>query len=97
MAEDLGPTLISLTDEDGNEITLEFIDALEYNGSLYHVFLPTESDDEDAKTDDEDAGLIILKVIEENGEELLSTPDTDEEEEAVYNLYMEQLFEEDDA
>ena len=96
MAEDLGPTLISLTDEDGNEITLEFIDALEYNGSLYYVFLPTESDDEDAKTDDE-AGLIILKVIEENGEELLSTPDTDEEEEAVYNLYMEQLFEEDDA
>ena len=96
MDSDLGPTLISLTDEDGNEITLEFIDALEYNGSLYHVFLPTESDDEDAKTDDE-AGLIILKVIEENGEELLSTPDTDEEEEAVYNLYMEQLFEEDDA
>ena len=39
-------------------------------------------------------GLVIMKVIVENGEELLSTPDSDEEEELIYNLFMERIFEE---
>ena len=45
---------------------------------------------------DEDLGLIFMKVIVENGEELLSTLDTDEEAEMVYNAFMEELFEEDE-
>ena len=32
MSEEFGPTFITVTDEDGQEIVLEFIDALEYNG-----------------------------------------------------------------
>ena len=48
--------------------------------------------------DNEEYGLIILKVVEENGEEQLSTLDSDEELELVYQQFMEQLFadEEDD-
>ena len=33
-----------------------------------------------------------MKAIEENGEELLSTLDSDEELEAVYELFMERFF-----
>lgn len=29
MSEDFGPTFITVTDEDGNEIVLEFVDALD--------------------------------------------------------------------
>ena len=47
--------------------------------------------------DDEEYGLIIMKVIEENGEELFSTLDTEEEEEEVYQLFMDRLFEEEDS
>ena len=40
MSEEYGPTFITVTDEDGKELVLEFIDALEYNGQLYQAFLP---------------------------------------------------------
>mgnify|MGYP000650556745 FL=1 len=40
---------------------------------------------------------MILKTIEENGEELLSTLDSDEELNAVYDLFMERLFDDEEA
>lgn len=89
MSEEFGPTFITVTDEDGNEIALEFIDALEYNGQLYQAFFPAEME---GAEEDPDAGLVILKVLHENGEDILSTLDSDEELETVYNLFMELLF-----
>lgn len=94
MAEEYGPTFITVTDEDGREIVLEFIDALEYNGQQYQAFFPAETEGEDE--DDPDNGLVILKVIHEDGEDLLSTLDSDEELDAVYDLFTESLFDEDD-
>ena len=35
---------------------------------------------------------MILKTIHEDGEDLLSTLDSDEELDAVYDLFMESLF-----
>lgn len=89
MSDEFGPDFITVTDEDGNDIELEFVDSLVYNGVSYLSFFPAESDEEEP-------GLVILKVIEENGEELLSTPDSDEELNAVYDRFMEQLFAEDE-
>ena len=89
MSEDFGPTFITVTDEDGQEIVLEFIDALEHNGQLYQAFFPAETEDDE---DNPDNGLVILKVIHEDGEDLLSTLDSDEELDAVYDLFMENLF-----
>ena len=94
MAEEYGPTFITVTDEDGREIVLEFIDALEYNGQQYQAFFPAETEGEDE--DDPDNGLVILKVIHQDGEDLLSTLDSDEELDAVYDLFMESLFDGDD-
>lgn len=89
MSEEFGPTFITVTDEDGKEIVLEFVDALEHNGQMYQAFFPAETEDEE---EDPDSGLVILKVIHEDGEDLLSTLDTEEELEAVYELFMELLF-----
>ena len=94
MGEDLGPTFVTITDEDGNDIELEFMDALEHNGQKYMAFFPAET--EDASEDDADTGLVILKSVMENGEELLSTLDSDEELDAVYDLFMESLFEDEE-
>lgn len=94
MSEDLGPTFITITDEDGNDIELEFVDALEHNGQKYMAFFPAETEDSDEE--DPDTGLVILKAVTENGEELLSTLDSDEELEAVYEQFMELLFDEDE-
>ena len=90
MSEDFGPTFITVTDEDGKEIVLEFVDSLEYNGQTYQAFFPAETEGEDE--DDPDSGLVILKTMHEDGEDLLSTLDSDEELDAVYDLFMESLF-----
>ena len=94
MSEDFGPTFITVTDEDGQELVLEFVSALEYNGAQYQALFPAETEGEE--TSEEDTGLVILKVIHEDGEDLLSTPDTEEEAEAVYELFMEELFSDED-
>lgn len=94
MSEDFGPTFITVTDEDGREIVLEFVDALEHDGQMYQALFPAETEGEDE--DDPDNGLVILKVIHEDGEDLLSTLDSDEELETVYELFMESLFDEEE-
>ena len=94
MREDFGPDFLTVTDEDGNELTLEYVDTLVHNGQTYTAFFPAveEGADEDAT----DYGLVILKTIVENGEELLSTLDSEEELEEVYELFAEQLYEDDE-
>lgn len=101
MSEEFGGDFISLTDEDGNEIELEHLDTLEYNGAVYMAFFPAEYADEDGNApeeeDDEDeSGLIILKVIQADGEEQLATLDDEKELEAVYAQFMESLFEDEE-
>ena len=101
MSEDFGANFVSLTDEDGNEFELEHLDTLEYNGQVYMAFFPVVEGDEDEEVadvdlDDEEYGLIILKVVQEDGEEQLVTLDDEDELETVYNQFMEVLFEEEE-
>ena len=96
MSEEFGPNFITLTDEDGNEIELEYVDAIEVDGQTYMAFFPTVDDDADDAAAEEFV-LVILKSITENGEELLSTLDSDEELDRVYDLFMEQLMDDEDG
>ena len=91
MSEEFGPNFITLTDEDGNDIELEYVDALEDNGQTYMAFFPAVEDEADEES--EDYGLVTLKSVTENGEELLVTIDDEEELNAVYDKFMEQLME----
>ena len=95
MSEDFGPNFITLTDEDGNNIELEYVDAIEVDGQTYMAFFPTVDDEADEAAA-EDFGLVILKSVTENGEELLSTLDSDGELNKVYDLFMEQLMADED-
>ena len=95
MSEDFGPNFITLTDEDGNDIELEYVDAIEVDGQTYMAFFPTVDDEADEAAA-EDFGLVILKSVMENGEELLSTLESDEELDKVYDLFMEQLMADED-
>ena len=64
------------------------------------AFFPAVEGKEDGSVEDvdldEEYGLVILKSVMENGEELLTTLDSDEELQRVYDLFMEQLMDEDD-
>ncbi len=94
--EDYGGDFISVTDEDGNEFELEHLDTIEYNGQTYMAFFPAVEEGQEEIDEDEEYGLIILKVVEENGEEQLSTLDSDEELEQVYQQFMDDLFEDEE-
>lgn len=93
MSDEFGPDFITVTDEDGNDLELEFLDSLEHDGVQYMAFFPADAD---AQENEEELGIVILKAVTEDGEEFLSTPDSDEELDAVYSLFMEQIFSEED-
>ena len=95
MSDEFGPNFITITDEDGNDIELEYVDALEHNGVTYMAFFPTADTEEEAESA-QDFGLVILKSVMENGEELLATPDTDEELNEVFDLFTQQLLEDEE-
>ena len=93
MSEEFGPEFTSITDEDGNEFELEYVETIEYQGQVYMAFFPADTGEAE---NEEEGGLIILKVIEVDGEEQLSTLDSEEELEVVYDQFMEALFQEDE-
>ena len=82
--DDFGADIYTITDEDGNEYNLEHVDTYEENGVFYLCFLPADMDE-----DDENYGMVLLKQIE--GEEELQNL-SDDEEDAVYEKFMERLF-----
>lgn len=102
MEENFGPDFITVTDEEGNDFELELVDTLEHKGITYYAMFPAVEEDEatgeprDVDADDEEYGLVIMKGIEENGEELLSTLDSDEELDEIYELFMERFFAEEE-
>ena len=96
MSEEFGPNIVTVIDEEtGEEIELEFIDALEYNGVVYRAFFPMVDEDE-ASEDEEEYGLIILKAEMENGEEFLVQIEDEDELNAVYDQFMEQILEDEE-
>ncbi len=91
MSEEYGPDFITLTDEEGNEFELEHLGTLEYNGTVYMSFVPADMDE-----DDEDFGMILLKVVNKDGEELLADIDDEDELNAVYEQFMDTLFDDEE-
>ena len=92
MDEELGANIISITDEDGVEYEMEILDEVEMDGSLYYCLVNAEPA-EDSETEE----VVILKLVEEDGEEVLVTPDSDEEAERAFELFMDKMYDEDDT
>ncbi len=91
MADAYGSDYMTIVDEDGTEFELEVLSSLEYNGINYLAVVPAVDVDEDA-----DLEVSILRSVEEDGEPILCAIEDEKELETVYNLIMEQLYEEDE-
>jgi len=90
--EEFGTDLITLVDDDGNEHEFEFLDSIELeDGGRYVALVPTFSDPEAALQDS--AELVILQVIEENGEEFLEPIQDEETFNEVSEIFVERLSE----
>lgn len=88
---DYTPDLITLEDEAGVEHECEVIDAADYNGEHYLAVVPYAADPE--KMLEEDAQVVIMRTVEENGEEFLDIVDDDEELAAVSEVFAARLEE----
>ena len=85
--EEYQPDLMTLEDEDGNEVTFEVIDALDHNGVHYLAVVEYTENEEDA----EDAQLVILSVGEDDEGEYLDVVEDDETLLEVSKLFEQRL------
>ena len=92
MSETFGNDFLTIEDEDGSVFELEVLGTFEHDGKEYLAALPADMEETDP-----DFGIILLRVEEENGEELYASIDDDDELDAVYQTYMQILMEEDDG
>ena len=74
-------SIISLTDENGNEVEFEYLDCIEYEGKEYLVLTPAE---------EETGDIIILEIepVDEENENYLTILD-EELLNTVYELFKE--------
>ena len=90
MADNYGSDFITIVDEDGTEYELEVLTSLEFNGAEYLAVIPAGAED------GEDLEVSILKNVEEDGETILCAIEDEDEMQAVYDLIMDSLYEEED-
>ncbi len=89
---DLGPDIVTVVDDDGKEHTFEELDRIETDdGSRYVALLPVYDDDVEILEGDGD--VLILKVLEEDGENYLVQIEDDEEFERIGNIIEDRLIE----
>ena len=91
MAEEYGSDFMTIVDEDGTEYELEILSTLEYNGCTYLAVIPAAGSAETLELE-----VSILKSTEENGEDILSVIEDEAELEAVHDILMDSLYEEDE-
>ena len=86
-----GSDFITIVDDDGNEYELEVLSELEYNGCTYLAVIPAAESQDEIELE-----VSILKSSEEDGDSILSAIEDEAELEAVYDLIMESLYEEEE-
>jgi len=92
MSVEFGSDLITISDESGNDFVLEHVDTIECDGTFYMAFLPTDLDEED-----EDYGLIILKVVAEDEEDTLVIVEDEKLLDELFEKFMERNLDDDDG
>ena len=92
MNEEFGPDIVSVTDEDGVEHIFEELDRIETeDGNKYVALLPVY--DDEAEILDDDGDVLILKVIEEDGESYLIQIEDEKEFNEIGNIFEDRLIE----
>ena len=76
-------SVLTLTDENGNDVEFEYLDCIEYEGKEYLVLMPAQEDADE---------IVILEVepVDEEMENYLSVSD-EAVLEAVYQIFKEKF------
>jgi len=91
MEDQYGSDFLTIVDEDGTEYELEILSTLEYDGNTYLAVIPAGEDAGEFELE-----VSILKSVEEDGEPILCAIEDEAEFQAVNDLIMDSLYEEED-
>ena len=91
MSEAFGNDFLTIEDEDGSVFEQELLGTFECGDQEYLAALPADMDENDPEF-----GIVLLRIEEDNGEEIYASIDDDDELDKVYQTYMEILENEDD-
>ena len=84
--------LVTVVDDDGKEFYFEELDRIETeNGNRYVALVPVYDDETEILDDDGD--VLILKVLEENGENYLVQIEDEDEFDEIGNIFEDRLIE----
>ena len=89
---EFGPDLYTLVDEEGVEQTFELLDVMEAEGNTYYALVPYAENPEDILEGSDE--LVVLKMEEVDGEELLASIEDDEEFERIGQMFLDRIMEE---
>jgi uncharacterized protein YrzB (UPF0473 family) len=89
--EEYGPDLVSVLDDEGNQHQFEILDAIETDEGRYVALTPVFDDPDQAVEDDGE--LIVLEVVNENGEDLLVPIEDDDTFDEIAGIFEERLAE----
>ena len=84
-----GSDFITIVDEDGTEYELAVLSTLDYNAETYLAVIPAGESLEEYQME-----VSILKSVDEDGESILCAIEDEQELQAVYDLIMDSLYEE---
>ena len=88
---DMEIEVYTLTDEDGKESDFELIGRLDDGGQSYVALAPIDDADDEGENDEE-GSFIVLKVVEEDGEEVFETIEDDDEFDRIADIFEDELM-----
>lgn len=89
MSEEYGNSLVSVLDDEGNEHQFELLDAIETDEGRYVALLPVYTEAELVLEDDGE--LVILEVVNDEGDDLLVPIEDDEVFANIAEIFEERL------
>jgi len=87
--------IVTLIDENGEEVEFEHIDTVEMNGNEYVILAAMEEEESDDQEEEEEEVIILKVEHSENGEDTFATIEDEEELDAVFEefqVHMEEEF-----
>ena len=84
--------IVELTDEDGVTTAFEYQATIQLDGAEYVVLMAPEEDE-----DDEEGSVVIMKIEEQDGEDVYVSVDDDDVAQKVFDLFLEYLDEEEEG
>ena len=84
MSEEFGNDYLTIEDEEGNTFELEVLGGFDFEDRSYMAALPADMEETDP-----DFGIILLRIEEEDGEEIFASIDDDDELDRVYEYYQQ--------